>query len=554
MMKRKRISLWGAGILVSTALALGLGVGSLFSTDNIFDQLNKYKDVLSLTKKYYVDDVDLQKLNEAAINGLLSQLDPHSAYLPPRQTKQEAERFQGSYEGVGLEIISVNDTIVVSEPMGGGPAVQLGILANDRIVKINDSTAIGLTTSQASLKLRGPRGTKVAISILRPGIASLIDYEITRDNISITSVDVALMVKKDVGYISVNRFSATTHAEMQAALARLRDHGMKRLILDLRGNPGGYLNEAVQMADLFLDGGAPDHPKRIVFTKARVPELEETYTARSGDPYEHLPLILLINNGSASASEIVSGAIQDWDRGLIVGETSFGKGLVQRQWDLDDGSALRLTIARYYTPSGRLIQRSYTGKGKEEYAEEAFDRKEVEGNNLEHSQDSAILGDSLKPKFKTDGGRTVYGGGGITPDYIVKPADLTEGTKNLLRHDVFFPFVTGYLDREGTALRSKFGKGLDEFKSGYHVSDEMMRDFRTFSEKKGITVDSSSFNKDYDYVAARLKAYVARSLWGEEGWFSVLLDVDAQFQKAVTLFPEAQKIARLDKPQTEKME
>jgi len=553
-MTRKRISLWGAGILVGTALALGLGVGSLFSSDNIFDQLNKYKDVLSLTKKYYVDDVDLEKLNEAAINGLLSQLDPHSAYLPPRQTQQEAERFQGSYEGVGLEIISVNDTIVVSEPMGGGPAVQMGILANDRIVKINDSSAVGLTTTQASQKLRGPRGTKVAISILRPGVSPLIDYEITRDNISITSVDVALMVKKDVGYISVNRFSATTHAEMQTALHTLQGKGMKRLILDLRGNPGGYLNEAVQMADLFLDGGTPDHPKRIVFTKARLPELEETYTARSGDPYEHLPLILLINSGSASASEIVSGAIQDWDRGLIVGETSFGKGLVQRQWDLDDGSALRLTIARYYTPSGRLIQRSYTGKGKEEYAEEAFDRNEVEGNNLEHTRDTANSGDSLKPKFKTDGGRVVYGGGGITPDYIVKPAELTETTKNLLRHDVFFPFITGYLDREGAALRAKYKSGLDEFKSDYHVSDEMIRDFRSFSEKKGISIDSSSFAKDHDYVAARLRAYVARSLWGEEGWFSVLLDMDTQFQKAITLFPEAQKIARLDKQQTEKME
>ena len=500
-MKKKILSPWTMAFVVIVTLAIGIGAGSLISGDAIFDQLNKYKDVLSITQQYYVDDVDVQKLNEAAINGLLTQLDPHSAYLPPRQTQQESEKFQGSYQGVGLEIINLSDTIVVAEPMGGGPAAKLGILSNDRIIKINDSTAVGLATTVASQKLRGPKGTHVGITVLRSGVKEPIDYEITRDNIALNSVDVALMTTDDVGYISVNRFSATTHAELQTALGNLRAQGMKRLVLDLRGNPGGYLNEAVQMADLFLDGGTTDHPKRIVYTKARVSDLEETYLAKSGDAYEHVPLIILINNGSASASEIVAGAIQDWDRGLIVGETSFGKGLVQRQWDFSDGSSLRLTIARYYTPSGRLIQRSYSGKDKAQYTQEAFERKEVEGNNIEHANELAGTGDSTKPKFKTEGGRVVYGGGGITPDYITKPAELTEQTKNFLRRDIFFPFVNAYLGHEGQNLRSAFSN-LKSFKKSFKVSDELLKEFSSFVDKKGIAVNDTAMKTDADFIAA----------------------------------------------------
>jgi len=548
-MMKIQLSLRNTLLLVLAALVLGAGGTALFSGEGIFDQLNKYKDVLSIAHQFYVDDVDLQKLNEAAVNGLLSQLDPHSAYLPPRATQQEAERFQGSYQGVGLEIISINDTIVVSEPMGGGPAARLGILANDRIVKINDSTAVKLTTGQASVKLRGPKGTKVALTILRAGVNGPLLFEITRDNIALNSVDVAFVVHDDVGYLSVNRFSATTHGEVEAALTKLRAQGMKRLVLDLRGNPGGYLSEAVRMADEFLDGGTSNHPKRIVYTKARRPELEETYAAKSGDPFESIPLILLVDNGSASASEIVAGAIQDWDRGLIVGETSFGKGLVQRQWDFNDGSALRLTIARYYTPSGRLIQRSYTGKDKEQYVHEAYTRNEEEGDNLDHASDAK---DSSKPKFTTGGGRLVFGGGGITPDYIVKPLELTEFTKNILRRDLFFPFVTAYLDREGPAIR-RLGD-LTAFRKSFAVSPALLQEFRVYMGTKEVKVDLPSFAKDSSYIATRLKAYVARSLHGEEGWYSVLLDVDTQFIKGLTLFPEAQKIARLDRNREEKMD
>jgi carboxyl-terminal processing protease len=544
---KKQVSIRTAAVLVVVALALGVGASSLVSGDNVFEQLTKFKDILSLTQRFYVDSVDEKALTEAAVNGMLSKLDPHSIYLPPRITKQEAERFQGSYQGVGLEIIALNDTVMVSEPMGGGPAAKIGILSNDKIVRIDDSSAVGYTTARASSKLRGPKGTKVTITIVRPGVKEPLVYEIVRDNIALTSVDVALMIAPEVGYVSVNRFSATTSNEMAAALTKLRTDGMRRLVLDLRGNPGGYMQEAVKMADLFLGAGTAKQPHTIVYTKARVHELEEVYAAQNGEEFEQTPLIVLINSGSASASEIVAGAIQDWDRGLIVGETSFGKGLVQRQWDLNDGSAVRLTIARYYTPSGRLIQRPYDGKDAAAYREEAYDREEDEGSNIDHTHDVAAGADSARPRYRTNGNRVVYGGGGITPDYIVKPSALAPATEDMMRRDVFTPFTTSYMDARGSELRATYGQDYRAFTSSFTVTDAMLSDFRTYVRSKSIAAADSVFEKDGEFIKARLKAYIGRSLAGNEGWYSVMLGVDPQLRKALTLFPEALKIAGLDK-------
>ena len=546
---KKTLPLWIVVTLTLFALLLGATAGTLMSRDVVFDQLSKYKDVLSLVQKYYVDDVDLQRVTEAGINAMLTQLDPHSNYLPPRETKQDAERFQGSYQGVGLEIISMSDTIMVSEPMGGGPASRLGILSNDRIVTINDSTALGLSTSAASQKLRGPKGTKVKIAIVRGGVKEHLMYEIVRDNIALHSVDVALMLENGVGYLAVNRFSATTYGEMSEALRNLRGRGMKQLVLDLRSNPGGYLQQAVDMADLFLSGGANGSERKIVYTNSRSGNFNESYVSKTGQEYESLPLIVLVNNGSASASEIVAGAIQDWDRGLIVGETSFGKGLVQRQWDLNDGSALRLTIARYFTPSGRLIQRPYDGKNRADYQKEAFARKETEGDNVSHLQDGQ---DSSRPKFKTGSGRTVYGGGGITPDYIVRNGDLSDLTRNIMRQDILYPFATGILDASGAEIRATYDADLARFNRSYQLSDVSWNELRTAIGKKGLKFDVKEFEKDESYLRARVKAYLARGIWGEEGWYTVMLQVDPQMQKAMTLFPETQKIAGFDKHYEEK--
>lgn len=542
---KKRLSRWSIVLLLGGGMILGMGINRLISADSIYDQLNKLKDVLILSEKYYVDEVDTKKLTEAAINGMISRLDPHSVYIPPSAFERVTEEFRGKYQGVGLYIGSLNDTIIVVEPMGGGPSARLGILSNDKIVRIDDSLAVGLTTGQASQRLRGPKGTKVQVTIVRAGFKDPLIFEVTRDEISINSVDVALITSNAVGYVSVTKFAEPTHIELAKVLESLKDQGMKRLILDLRQNPGGILDEAVRMADMFLDGGPKDNPRKIVYTKARRPEMEETHVATSGQPFEKLPIIVLVNNASASASEIVAGAIQDWDRGLVVGETTFGKGLVQRQFTLSDGSALRLTIARYYTPSGRLIQRSYEGKAREEYQREAFEREEQEGENVLHKNDLHSQADSLRQMFKTAGGRVVYGGGGITPDYVVKPTSISKFTENSLRRDLFYQYISGYLDGAGSGLRTKY-KDFGSFSKTYVVSDEMLAQFRGFVEKKGVTGTDEEFKQDRSYIQARMKAYVARSIWGNEGWYSVLLVVDQQFQKALTLFPEAIRIARLN--------
>jgi carboxyl-terminal processing protease len=540
---KRRFSVWTVAALMLVGVVAGMEIRQLISGDTMYDQLNKLKDILSFTEKYYVEEPDLKKLTESAINGMLSTLDPHSIYIPAKAFERVAEDFRGKFEGIGISFRVLNDTITVIETIGGGPSARLGILANDRIVKINDTSAIGYKDEQVVARLRGPKGTKVTVTIVRPGVKEPLVYEIIRDEISIVSVTAAFMYNNEVGYISVDKFNEQTNNEMQRALAKLKEQGMKRLVLDLRWNPGGYLEQAFQMADLFLDGGTKDNPKKIVYTKARRPEYEEAYFAKSGDAYEKLPVIVLVNNASASASEIVAGAIQDWDRGLVVGETTFGKGLVQRQWRLSDGSALRLTIAKYYTPSGRLIQRPYEGKEKDEYQREAFQRNEEEGENIEHKKEER---DTTRPVFKTSAGRVVYGGGGITPDYIVKPNQITPLTENILRRDMFFQFIKDYLDAQGQRIHSTYGKDLLAFKKSFQVSDELMADFRTFLTKKGITVDEKDYRKDFALIKTRLKAEIARRLWNYEGFATIMLDSDSQFQKAVGLFPEAEKIARLN--------
>jgi carboxyl-terminal processing protease len=537
---RRKISLWITLILVVTALVAGMGVSSILTDRDIYTQLNKFKDVLSLVQQNYVDTVNIRDLTSTAISGMLAKLDPHSVYLTPQVTEREEERFHGSYQGVGLEILVVNDTLMVVNPMGGGPASRLGILSNDRIIRIDDSTSIGLTTQEAAVKLRGPKGTKVSVTILRAGVKEELRYDIIRDDISITSVDVALMIRDDVGYVSVNRFAATTSDELEKALEGLRAQGMKKLILDLRGNPGGLMNEAVEMTDDFLaGGGTPDGGRKVVYTKSHDGKMDETYYSKDGNPYERLPLVVLINHGSASASEIVAGALQDWDRALIVGETSFGKGLVQRQWDLPDGSALRLTVARYYTPSGRLIQRPYDGIDADEYVRRAF-----EGGDSADAPAGTATPDSAKPVFRTNAGRIVHGGGGITPDHVVKSGELTATTAEMLRRNAFYLFASAWLDGEGRTLRSEYTDAAS-YANSFEVPGKMVDAFREFVRGKEIAVDEGQFRTDRGYILMRLKAQVGLSLFNDPGWYRVMLPGDAQVGKALELLPEAEKMAQL---------
>lgn len=530
---RKRFSLVTVGVLVVLSMLAGAQLNNLFSGDSLLPQVGKFSDVLSITYKYYVDDVDTQKLTEAAVNGLLGQLDPHSVYIPASAMTKVTEEFQGSFEGIGIEYQVLNDTLLVVAPIVGGPSESLGILAGDKIVKINDSTAVGITQEGVQKRLRGPKGSKVTVSILRAGMKESLEFEITRDKIPIYTVDASFMVEPGVGYVNVNRFAATTHDEFFTAVSNLRDQGMKKLILDLRNNTGGYLEQAFRMVDEFLPAG-----KKIVYTKGRRPEFDDEFMSTGTGKFQNITLVVLVNNGSASASEIVAGAVQDWDRGLIVGETTFGKGLVQRQFELKDGSAFRLTTARYYTPSGRLIQRSYADKAK--YQREAFERDETEGENLEHAAEK----DSTRPKFKTMGGRIVYGGGGITPDYIVKSDRLNNYTANLRLKQVFFQISDRLMDQHGAELRSKYGKDVDRFVKNEPVDESTMSAIVALGVQKGVAENKEMMVQDRRFIEGFTKAYQARAMWGNEGYARVMLQEDTQFKKAVSLLPEAEKIAR----------
>ena len=525
-------------IILTLGIVLGTQIQKVFSDDNLRNNIIKFNDVLTYTEKYYVENVDTQKLVEAAINGMLGKLDPHSVYIPAKQMESVEESFRGDFDGIGIEFQIVNDTLTVVSPISGGPSEALGIMSGDRIIKIDSVSAIGITNEEVRNKLRGKAGTKVGVTILRHGVKDPIEYEITRDKIPLYSVDTHFMIDNKIGYVSVSRFAETTYDELVSALNDLKNQGMKELILDLRGNPGGYLNQAVKIADLFIAG-----KKKIVYTKGRRAEFDEDYFSSESSPFEKTPLIVLVNKGSASASEIVSGAIQDWDRGLIVGETTFGKGLVQRQFELPDNSAVRLTISRYYTPSGRLIQRDYKHlKNTEEYYAEIGERKDTtEMDNLEHTAEK----DTSKPEFKTHAGRIVYGGGGITPDYFIPSENITNYTTDLLKKNVFYQFILSYLDTQDKSIKSEYGDNLEKFRKEFNFSDAELNMFTKFADSKGVKFIAKDFSTDKLYIATRLKAQLARNYWKNKGWFSVLLRIDKQVEKATELFDEAKDLANL---------
>jgi len=520
-------------ILVGIGVFIGMQLNNAVSDDKTNAQVRKFSDALNITSRYYVDEVDSQKLTESAIKGMLEELDPHSVYISAEQLKRVNEDFQGSFEGIGVEFDVINDTITIVSPINGGPSEKLGIIAGDRIVKIDGQSAIKMTREDVPKKLRGQKGTKVIVTIVRPGTSQPMDFEIIRDKIPLYSVDASFMYDKEIGYIKVSRFAATTYEEFVQAYKKLQGEGMKKLVLDLRGNPGGYLDQAFRMSSEFIPKGG-----KIVYTESRVSDFNEVYNSDGGKLNE-VPLIVLINGGSASASEIVSGAVQDWDRGLIVGETSFGKGLVQRQFDLSDGSAFRVTTARYYTPVGRLIQKPYD-KGK--YANDLA-RDEAEGDNLNHNNDKS---DSTHPIFKTMGGRVVYGGGGITPDFIVKLDTLTQYTVQLRRNNVIYLFTENFMSQNRKSIESQY-KSYTDFRDGYQISSSMMDDFKRFAESKGVALNSSDFDRDKSFIEISIKSQIARDLWGNEGSYAVFVTSDEQFLKAITLFDEAKDLSKLNK-------
>ncbi|MCK5765593.1 MAG: PDZ domain-containing protein, partial [Bacteroidales bacterium] len=454
---------------------------------------------------------------------ILENLDPHSQYISADVLSQVNEDLMGNFEGIGIQFRIESDTITVIQTIAGGPSEKVGLLAGDRIVIVDDSlvAGVGVDNKGAISMLKGPRGTEVDIKIYRKGIRGLLDFTIIRDIIPTFSVDVSYMPGDTIGYIKVSKFSATTYEEFAKALISLMDRGMTSLILDLRGNTGGYLQAATQMADEFLEA-----EKLIVYTEGNNRPRSYAYATHKGQFEDH-SLIVLINEGSASASEIIAGAVQDNDRGIIIGRRSFGKGLVQEQLTLPDGSAVRLTIARYYTPTGRCIQRSYEN-GKEDYYDSFYERFH---NGEIQNADSIHFNDSLK--YITPGGRTVYGGGGIMPDIYVpyNSGDYAEYYNKLLDKGLIFQFAFTYTDHH----RGELGKyeSFEDFDNNFKISKSVFNEFIAYAGKMGIAKDPKGIRQSEARTKILMKAFIARNLYDDDGFYPVYHHIDETFLRAV---------------------
>jgi carboxyl-terminal processing protease len=510
-------------------------IGGMKFTENIwaagksiYEQVNRFAYVMQLVRDKYVEEPDMNKLVDGAIEGMLEQLDPHSVYISAENQKDISEQFRGEFEGIGISFAIQNKMLIVISPIPGTPADRLGLRSGDRIIKIDNVSTYGITNEEVFKKLRGPKGSTVAITVQRPGMDELLDFTITRDTIPIHSIETAFMLDPQTGYILVNQFTSNTDDELNQALKKLSDQGMKQLLLDLRGNSGGYLQQAVRVLSEFIGG-----EKRLVYTRGRSADSEKSYYAAAKAPYEKLNIIVLVNHGSASASEIVAGAIQDLDRGLVVGERTFGKGLVQQAFELGDGSVVRLTTDRYYTPSGRLIQRPYE-QGTAEYYQEGYSDEESDSTH-------AAEPDSLKEVFTTSKGRKVYGSGGITPDVKVASTYLTAYGARLLRERIFFEYADRY-----AAAHPELKKDWESFLRNYQPTDRMMQELADLANSKGIEFKEESFKKDLDFFRLATKAELAQIYWNSRDYYYQVRALgDNQIVTALGLFDQARGIAGL---------
>jgi carboxyl-terminal processing protease len=537
-------------LLIVGAIVFGLIVGSKLKFNDA-DSAAKVGQVIAIVKKNYVDNIDEAQLSESAIKGMLEQLDPHSVYMTPAQVRKSKEEFQGNFEGIGIEFDIIADTLVVVTPIAGGPSEKIGVQSGDRIIMIDDSTAVGITRDDVFRKLRGQKSTKVSLKILRQGEPVPLVFTITRDKIPTYSVGAVLMLDEKTGYIKLDRFVQTTYDEFMEAMKSLKGQGMTHLVLDLRGNPGGYLDQAIKVADEFIGG-----MKKLVYTRGAHVK-DEDFFSKPSDMFEKESVVVLINRGSASASEIVAGALQDYDRALIVGETSFGKGLVQRQFDLTDSSAIRVTISKYYTPSGRLIQRKYgNGKrGREEYYNELSERDrdehffESEAKKLWSATRkpveaaSFVERDSTHEVFKTPLGRIVLGGGGIIPDYFCWNDTLTRYYRQMLSKQVFDEFALNYLD-QNKSLKQTYGK-IEDFRKNFVVTESMMQSLIALAAKKDTPYNERDYKQDERYFKNMVKATLARQIWGWKAQTSILILEDMVLKEALNLFPKAKTLANL---------
>lgn len=518
------------------------GVFSGFAQFFSSPEVQKLGIVTYAIHNFYVDSVKEKELVDNAIIGMLEKLDPHSIYIPKDEVKKMNEPLDGSFDGIGVQFQMMEDTLLVVQTISGGPSERVGIMAGDRIIFVNDTVIAGVKMQNTDIqnRLRGPKGTVVRVKILRRGVKDLINFKIVRDKIPIHSLDASYMVSPEIGYIKLNRFSATTMEEYHDAFNKLKKRGMKSLILDLQGNGGGYLVAAVELADEFLEKG-----KTIVYTEGNA-QPRQTEVATSTGNFEKGNLVILIDEGSASASEIVAGAIQDWDRGVLVGRRTFGKGLVQKAFPLPDESQIRLTVARYYTPTGRNIQRPYDS-GIVQYKRDLIDR--YNRGELQHA-DSIAFPDSLRFITKISG-RTVFGGGGIMPDIFIPidTARYTDYHRDLVAKGVMNKFALNYVENNRKELTEKFPLkkegSFENFRTNFEVTDDILQQLIDAGTQEKVEFNEEQFLHSKDLIKIQIKALIASDLWGNEQYFQIMNRANDSYLKAIEILQDPKLYNRI---------
>ncbi|OQA86840.1 MAG: Carboxy-terminal processing protease CtpB precursor [Bacteroidetes bacterium ADurb.Bin234] len=518
-------------IYLSLALSTGLIIGAYLIPSKVKTvwyadyASDKIGEVMQLVKNHYFDKVDLDEMNDQAIQAMLQTLDPHSSYITKKNSKQYDEMLFGQFDGIGIQFNVLNDTVLVVSVIPEGPSHKVGLMPGDKIISVDGKTIAGVQIKNEEVvkKLRGKKGTVVDVGILRSGMKERMDFKIKRDKIPLESINVSYMIDKEIGYILIDNFSTTTGDEFIQALKQLKEQNMQKLIVDLRSNPGGFLGAAIDICDQFLPKG-----KLIVYTQGRHVGKEEYKASNSGlFQDDDQQLVILIDEWSASASEIVAGAVQDHDRGIVIGRRSFGKGLVQRQFYLNDSSEVMLTVARYFTPSGRCIQKPFDNKSTEDYFVDILNR--YENGELENA-DSIRFIDSLK--YKTSKGRTVYGGGGIMPDLFIplQTSDSIVYFNKLANQGVVFTYAMEYVDKNRKRLQSY--KTVAQFDKQFAVSDAMLQEILRKGEDKGITAsEATAYSKQE--IKKWTKAYIARNLFNTKGFYQIINKEDEVIRKAV---------------------
>lgn len=531
--------------LLLTILIVGVTLISAFAQKDM--EARKLQLALYAISNLYVDSTDQSKLVEDAIVGMLEKLDPHSSYTNPQETKEMTEPLEGNFSGIGIQFNMLTDTVYVIQVISGGPSEKVGLMAGDRIIEVNDTLIAGvkMSTPDVMRRLRGPKGTEVRVKVKRGGESELLDFTITRGKIPVYSIDAAYMADKETGYIKLNRFAASSMKEFKEALTSLSKKGMKQLILDLQGNGGGYLNTATELADEFLSKG-----KLIVYTEGNKQRHQDAISTYQGS-FESGRLVILVDESSASASEILSGAIQDWDRGVIIGRRTFGKGLVQRPLPLPDGSMIRLTVARYYTPTGRCIQKPYEKGNGKAYAHDLIERYN-RGELM--SADSIHFPDSLKYQTMTEG-RTVYGGGGIMPDVFV-PIDTTyysDFHRNLVSKGLVYRVAMNYLDQHREELTKKYKK-INVYKEKFEVTESQLNDLLRLAKENNIAFKEEEYKRSLPLITLQIKALIARDLFDMKDYFMIINEVNQSYQEALKVINDENRynqILGIKKPNDE---